>query len=177
MDIEKHSLIHRFKHVIEAQKKYNAYLDNFNKLKQTTMNNSDSRLQSKEENNTNSNERQDLSDDEIVTKDISPDNYCKTLHAEELYPKLRSYSSEESDIDVTGSASTVSLLQNVQKSRKNVCHNYGVEREDYPVNVVNVKLQAKKQKKQEKKTFAYVVQKGNFFEVTSHDPNAVIMYK
>ncbi|GFY51276.1 hypothetical protein TNIN_386181 [Trichonephila inaurata madagascariensis] len=141
------------------------------------MNNSDSKLQSKEENNTNSNEKQDLSGDEIVTNDISPDSYCESLHAQELYPKLRSYSSEESDIDVTGSASTISLLRNVRKSRKNVCHNYSVERENYPVNVVNVKLQAKKQKKQEKKTFVYVVQKGNFFELISHDPNAVVMYK
>ncbi|GFQ73396.1 hypothetical protein TNCT_207391 [Trichonephila clavata] len=141
------------------------------------MNNSDSRLQSSKENNTNSNECQEANYGEIVNNDISPDNNCQSLHDEELYPKLRSYNSEESDIDVTGSVSTISLLQDVTKSRKNERQNYGVEREKYPVNVVNVKLQAKKQKKQEKKTFVYVVQKGNFFEVISHDPDAVIMYK
>ncbi|GFS94049.1 hypothetical protein NPIL_116141 [Nephila pilipes] len=176
-EIGKPSLAHKFNHITEAQMKYNFYLENYNRIKQAMISiriPTISKLLGSEESDMNLNAVQVPNDVEPINNDISSDNHCESSHFDNFSPEVRNYISEEDDIDVIGSTSTISILRNVKLERLNTRRL--TSRESYPVHVVNVQIPVKA-KKQEKKKLVKVIQKGNFFEIISEKPDKANKYR
>ncbi|GBM30280.1 hypothetical protein AVEN_52686-1 [Araneus ventricosus] len=100
---------------------------------------------------------------------ISRKHHNPSSHFESRYPEQEIDNSGGSDLDVCGSASTVSFPDARGRRQYNVPQK--IQREAYPVHVVRPCIIIKKQKEAPKENFT-VVQKGNFFEIVSLTPKS-----
>ncbi|GIY01096.1 hypothetical protein CDAR_419661 [Caerostris darwini] len=177
MDFTEHFTTHKFMHIINAQNNYDAYVEKYNKLKNGKNNLCTESVIHPE--NTKNLEEDIL---QIDIPDEISDNSPAFEEEHSLEPsEMKTDNPRESDIDITGSVSTVSFLENfrIMKRFATVKRNlsrmqYNVfnkpSREKYPVPVVNMNQIVKKKQTPTKKDCFKVMQRGNFFEIISDIP-------
>ncbi|GIX87421.1 hypothetical protein CEXT_788581 [Caerostris extrusa] len=173
MDFTERFTTHKFMHIINAQNKYDAYMEKYNKLKNGK---NDLCTESVIHFENTKNFEEDILQDNI------PDEISDNSPAfEEEHSEMKTDDPRESDVDITGSVSTVSFLKNfrimgrfatVKRNLSRMQYNVlnKTPREKYPVPVVNMNRIVRKEQKPTKKDCVKVIQKGNFFEIISDIP-------
>lgn len=146
-------------YLVEAQLKFSAYLKNYKKL----MSHSYSC------NNLVKNNSFDVKDDAAIYKETNVQLELPLASGEKI-----NESEENSFVDVTRAPSTIIFSENL-RSYKNQKKS---TKESMQVNVINVKINAKKKIiKGQHNANVQVIQKGNFFEILQQRPRLTNKYK
>ncbi|KAF8763646.1 hypothetical protein HNY73_021806 [Argiope bruennichi] len=108
-----------------------------------------------------------LNDCDSKSNDVPSKMRDSPPHFESQNIEKGTISSGESDISISGSVSTVTFPNTIERRWCNIPRK--TEREPYPVHVVRPRLSIQMKEKPSKENFK-VVQKGNFFEIVSSTP-------